>query len=111
MNRLPLILVLTMTMLLGSSGVCWSADFLKGFDAAERGDYATALKEWTPLAEQGDADAQSNLGVMYDNGAGVPQDDKAAVGDGTVHMSDAIDTNGVSAVLFEPISARVLGTD
>ncbi|MCZ6710200.1 MAG: hypothetical protein O7B25_07545 [Gammaproteobacteria bacterium] len=33
----------------------------------------------------------------------------AAVGDGTIHMSDAIDTNGVSAVLFEPISARVVG--
>ncbi len=27
-----------------------------------------------PLAEQGDADAQFNLGVMYDNGQGVPQD-------------------------------------
>ncbi len=59
MNRLTLILLLTMTVLLGSSGVCWSADFQKGRDAAEREDYATALKEWTLLAEQGDADAQS----------------------------------------------------
>ena len=30
-------------------------------------------------AEQGDAGAQYNLGVMYDNGAGVPEDDAAAV--------------------------------
>jgi len=30
-------------------------------------------------AEQGDANAQFNLGVMYANGRGVPQDDAAAV--------------------------------
>ena len=42
-----------MTVLLGSSGVCWSADLQKGLDAAKREDYATALKEWTPLAKQG----------------------------------------------------------
>jgi TPR repeat protein len=65
-----------MTVLLGSSGVSWSADFQKGFDAYDRGDYATALKEWTPLVEQGDALVQSNLGVMYDTGRGVPQDYK-----------------------------------
>jgi len=28
-------------------------DFNAGLDAAEAGDYATALREWTPLAEQG----------------------------------------------------------
>jgi hypothetical protein len=43
-------------------------------DASERGDYATALKEWTPLAEQGYADAQYNLGDMYRYGLGVPHD-------------------------------------
>jgi len=52
-----------------------SADFQKGFEAAQRGDYATALREWKPLAEQGDVSAQSNLGVMYRNGEGVPEDD------------------------------------
>ena len=56
-----------------------SDDFQKGLDAYERGDYATALREWQPLAEQGYADAQSNLGWMYDNGQGVPQNDKTAV--------------------------------
>ena len=34
------------------------------------GDYSTALKEWKPLAEQGYAQAQSNLGVMYEYGKG-----------------------------------------
>jgi len=33
---------------------------------------------WKPLAEQGDANAQFNLGVMYDKGEGVPQDYKEA---------------------------------
>jgi TPR repeat protein len=54
-------------------------DFDKGLAAAQSGDFATALKEWRPLAEQGDADAQSNLGVMYYNGNGVPQDYAQAV--------------------------------
>ena len=39
-------------------------DFQKGFAAAQAGDFATALQEWTPLAEAGDADAQYNLGIM-----------------------------------------------
>jgi len=53
------------------------------FDAAlsafDRGDFAAALRLWKPLAEQGDASAQSNLGVMYANGQGVAQDYAAAV--------------------------------
>ena len=55
------------------------ADLEKGLAAAQAGDYATALRQWKPLAEQGEAVAQYNLGVMYDNGYGVPQDYKEAV--------------------------------
>ena len=43
-------------------------DFQKGLEAAQSGDFATALKEWTPLAEGGDSVAQYNLGLMYYNG-------------------------------------------
>jgi TPR repeat protein len=50
------------------------ADFQAGMDANNRGDYSTALREWRPLAEQGDADAQYYLGVLYDFRKGVPQD-------------------------------------
>ena len=57
----------------------WSADFNKGLTAAHNGDFATALKEWKPLAEQGDADAQYNLGSMHKKGRGVPQNYKEAV--------------------------------
>jgi len=47
--------------------------FQQGFEATERGDYQTAFKLWLPLAEQGDANAQFILGVMYANGRGVRQ--------------------------------------
>ncbi len=55
------------------------ADFEAGWQAHKRGDYATALKEWRPLAEQGVAHAQNVLGIMYSEGRGVPQDDAEAV--------------------------------
>ena len=56
-----------------------AADLRAGLDAYERGDYATALTELRPLAEQGDPAAQLNLGLMYANGSGVPQDYAEAV--------------------------------
>ncbi len=50
------------------------ADVLAGVTAWERGDYATAVREWRPLAERGDADAQFNLAQAYKLGRGVPID-------------------------------------
>ena len=66
-------------MLLGGAGMGVSADIEKGVAAYERGDYATALRELKPLAEQGIARAQSYLGVMYIGGRGVQQNWKMAV--------------------------------
>ena len=57
----------------------WAGDFQKGVSAYESGDYTTAIREFTELAEQGDASAQNNLGLMYAAGQGVPQDYKQAV--------------------------------
>ena len=54
------------------------ADFRAGVEAYDRGDYATAMKEWRPLAELGYAPAQVALGWMYTEGKGVPLDDKEA---------------------------------
>ena len=55
------------------------AGVYEGWAAARRGDFATALSEFQRLAEQGNAVAQYNLGVMYANGMGVPRDaEKAA---------------------------------
>ncbi|HJS65738.1 MAG TPA: tetratricopeptide repeat protein [Nitrospiraceae bacterium] len=50
------------------------ADFQAGMDAYNRGDFKTALREWQPLAEQGDARAQFSYGLLYENGDGVPRD-------------------------------------
>jgi hypothetical protein len=41
--------------------------------ALQRGDYAVAMRLFRPLADQGDALAQTSIGVMYTTGLGVPQ--------------------------------------
>ena len=53
--------------------------FQSAASAYERKNYPVALKIFTKLAEQGDASAQFNLGVMYANGEGVPKDASQAV--------------------------------
>jgi len=83
MRNLTATLCLTLAVLLFSPTEGWSADFQRGYAAFQSGDYAIALREWTPLAKQGDADAQFNLGLMYANGDGVPRDYKTAVKFGT----------------------------
>ena len=62
-----------------------AGDFEKGVEAHNNGDYATAIKEWTPLAEDGDAIAQYNLALMYKNGQDVLQDYQTAV---SSHIED-----------------------
>ena len=69
MKRLALAVALLIALATPSQ-----ADFQDGLAAYNRGDYATALQEFKPLAEQGYANAQYNLGVMYDKGQGVPRD-------------------------------------
>ena len=75
-NKRPIPLRFSILLLL--SLVCvavpaW-ADFQAGMDAKNRGDFAKALREWRPLAEQGEARAQFYLGMLYENGDGVPED-------------------------------------
>ena len=79
MKNLTATICLTIAVSLGSAGMSWSADFQKGYAAYESGDYATALREWEPLAKQGYADAQNKLGWMYVTGKGVPEDATTAV--------------------------------
>ena len=68
--RFPFALVLWLVCLVVPA---W-ADYQAGMDANNRGDYATALREWRLLAEQGNARAQFDLGLLYENGDGVPRD-------------------------------------
>ncbi len=59
-------------MLLSPTCASW-ADFNAGVEAIERKDYATAFKEFTIEARKGDKSAQYNLGNIYYNGLGTPQ--------------------------------------
>jgi TPR repeat protein len=61
-------------MLLMASSVLAQSGFDKGASAYKRGDFETALVVFRPLAEKGDAKAQSILGLMYSYGEGVPVD-------------------------------------
>ncbi len=63
-----------------ASGATEAPSALKdAITAISKQDYTTALKLLRPLADQGDADAQSNLGHMYAHGQGVTNDDAEAV--------------------------------
>ena len=53
--------------------------YQEGVRAYEQKDYTTAIKQFGLLAEQGIARAQYNLGSMYQQGQGVPQDDVQAL--------------------------------
>jgi len=78
MKKLTSTMCLTLAILLVSLVTGCGADYDKGLAAYESGDFATALREWTPLAEQGNISAQRGLGSMYYNGKGVSPNYKTA---------------------------------
>ena len=93
MNRLLILPVLLLTLLVGTPA--FSADYQKGLTAYQSGDYATALREWTLLAaEQGNALAQTNLGLMYGRGKGVIQDNVYAHMWGNIAASNGYEDGG-----------------
>ena len=47
--------------------------FESGLASKDRGHYATAIRAWLPMAEAGNPEAQNNVGYMYEEGLGVPQ--------------------------------------
>ena len=76
--RMKLIRIMILPLLLTVHGLA-SGGIDGGHTAYNQGDYGTALREWRPLAEQGNDGAQLNLGFMYDKGYGVSQDYKEAI--------------------------------
>ena len=54
--------------------------YAAGLKAYRAGQYATAYKTLLPLARKNDARAMYLVGMMYESGNGVPQDDPTAVG-------------------------------
>ncbi len=52
----------------------YAQSFEDGLKAYQDHDYAVAMKTWRPLAEHGNQLAQFNLGLLYYDGKGAPQD-------------------------------------
>jgi uncharacterized protein len=70
--------LLSLTFLFLFSSSVYADDYQDGMDAFGRKNYKTAHKLLLPSAEQGVVNAQVNLGTMYYEGHGVPQDYKEA---------------------------------
>ena len=72
-------LALSSFAMFGSPAVAQEDAFSKGVVADKSGDYVEAVKWYRLAAEQGFASAQFNLGIMYEQGKGVPENDAEAV--------------------------------
>ena len=66
-------------VLMGISLSVNASNYNEGFIAAESGNYQSALQKWGPLAEQGHAVAQFNLGMLYHSGSGISLDEQKAI--------------------------------
>jgi TPR repeat protein len=66
-RKIPLLCLIAGSLVL-------AADFKTGLEAYQHGDFASALREWQPIAEKGDPQSQYNLGLLYARGQGVSQD-------------------------------------
>ena len=78
MRYLAAISMLVLVMAQPVATQTFKPDFDAGKAAYKQKDYATALRHWQPLAEQGDARAQLYLGQMYRRGKGVTKDNSEA---------------------------------
>ncbi len=74
-NNIARLLALSTAVVLATPSY---ANVKAGVDAWAKGDYASAISQWRPLAIKGDADAQFNLAQAYRFGRGVPMDMKQA---------------------------------
>jgi len=82
--------------------------FADGHAAYLRGDIDTALSLWIPLAEQGDAEAQYMLGLIYFNGRYVEKDgDVAAKWLALSAAQGNSDAELLLGVLQPPVSSQV----
>jgi len=75
MNKkvLTFLLSSTLLLLLSAPSIAVIDDYQDAVNAYSRGDYKISYQLMLPLAEKGFAQAQYNLGVMYEKGNGVKQ--------------------------------------
>lgn len=72
-------LILTIFLAVASGTAMAGNKLDDGVTAMLRGDNATALKVFRPLATGGNAEAQYYMGYMYQSGTGVPVDKTKAL--------------------------------
>jgi TPR repeat protein len=77
--KASIVLGVLATVLAFISAASADGTYQEGNNARLSGDYATALRIWRPLAEQGQKDAENGMGVLYHYGEGVPRDYDQAV--------------------------------
>ena len=75
-------------VLLSLISPCSFAEVDRGVDAYEQNKHSVALRYWIPLAREGNALAQNNLGVMYQRGLGVAQNFQKAEAHDVMFDSD-----------------------
>jgi uncharacterized protein len=83
---------------LGFSAIVHAGPFEDAVAASERGDYATALRLYKAMADQGNGNAQFSLGAFYEQGRGVTKD-----------FSQAAIWYGLAAKQGHPIAQLNLG--
>jgi uncharacterized protein len=71
-------LALGLSLLLANGSIAYAQNFGAGAAAYQRGDYETAFREISVVAEQGNVNAQYILAAMYVEGQGVTQDYREA---------------------------------
>ena len=71
--------ITTFVLLILSSSLLSADVFVAGLNAIDRSHYASAYRSFKPLAENGIAEAQNNLGFLYQNGFGVKRNYNTAI--------------------------------
>lgn len=97
MRSVCLAIFMAISFFLSLSGTA-RAGFNEGIAAYERGDYIIALRELLPVARNGDALAQSYVGVIYQFGLGIKPD-----------LEKAVDWYAKAANNGDSLSQRILG--
>ena len=64
----------------------YSEPFVAGLNAMDREHYATAFRAWKGLADNGEAEAQNNLGFLYQHGHGAKQSYTKAIRLSLIHI-------------------------
>ncbi len=73
LTRILCVVVGVLLLPFSAADLAKAASLRQGMSAFSRQDYVSASRILIPLAERGDAAAQSYLGFMFETGRGVPQ--------------------------------------